>query len=104
MSERNSLFDGRDPPLFVDGIGPPLQQIEEDYKALLTSTCGGMAEDVLALVAAVKRLSDALRAMRQLAGISTEGDPWYAEHEGIDADAIFKQAKAALGEEEGRAK
>ncbi len=49
-----------------------------------------------ALLAENQRLRKALIAMRELAGVSTEGDPWYAEDAGLDADAIFKQARKAL--------
>ena len=43
--------------VFVDGIGPPLQQIEEDYRTVADrGEGGGMAEDVLALIAEVVRL------------------------------------------------
>lgn len=45
-------------------------------------------------------LEGALRSMRALASVSTEGDPWYAENSGLDADAIFLQARKALREEE----
>jgi hypothetical protein len=45
-------------------------------------------------------LRAALRSMRVLAGVAHNGDPWYAENEGLDACAIFKQAREALGEEQ----
>lgn len=51
-------------PTWVDGIRPPLEQIEADYRELVDSTCGGMAEDVLALVAEVYRLRLAAAAVR----------------------------------------
>lgn len=43
-------------------------------------------------------LKAALTAMRELASVSYDGDPWYAEHEGLDAAAIFAQAAEALDE------
>lgn len=50
---------------FVDGIGPPLQQINEDYKGE-----GIPGADVVHLIAEVFRLDDALStAERQLAGL-----------------------------------
>jgi hypothetical protein len=54
-----------EPPIFVDGIGPPLQQIVEDYKDLVRrpydhegrSRIGiQAASDVLSLIAEVRRL------------------------------------------------
>lgn len=56
MSKASSGVTNTNTPTFVDGIGPPLEQIEEDYRFLLDSTCGGMAEDILALIAEVYRL------------------------------------------------
>ncbi len=49
-----------------------------------------------ALLAENQRLRDALEAMRALASVSTDGDGWYAEQAGLDADAIFTQAREAL--------
>ncbi len=49
-----------------------------------------------ALLAENQRLRDALEAMRELASVSTDGDGWYAEQAGLDADAIFTQAREAL--------
>jgi hypothetical protein len=43
-----------------------------------------------------KRLEEALRNMTQLAGVSHEGDPWFAEDAGLDAADIFREARAAL--------
>jgi len=40
----------------------------------------------------------ALRDMRTLASVSVEGDPWYAEQAGLDAESIFAQADDVLGE------
>ena len=54
-----------EPPIFVDGIGPPLSQIEQDYREILTEAEAGYvygakhktcAKDVLALIAEVRRL------------------------------------------------
>lgn len=39
--------------IWVDGIGPPLEQLEKDYEGALTA---GASRDVLALIAEVKRL------------------------------------------------
>jgi len=39
-------------PVFVDGIGPPLEQLIEDY----SPPGGGVEEDVLALIAEITRL------------------------------------------------
>ena len=47
---------------FVDGIGPPLSQIESDYEELLHEESayagqhGQCARDVLALIAEIRRL------------------------------------------------
>ena len=41
-------------PTFVDGIGPPLEQIEKDYQPLAESH--GYAQDILALIKEVKTL------------------------------------------------
>jgi hypothetical protein len=48
--------------------------------------------------AEIQRLREALVAMRELAAVAHNGDPWYAEHEGVDAAAIFEQAKQALAD------
>lgn len=56
-------------PTFIDGIGPPLQQIAEDYAAWLPGDASfamthlQCAKDVLALVAEVNRLRDALEVI-----------------------------------------
>jgi len=46
----------------------------------------------------VERLGEALIAMRELAVVANDGDPWYAEHEGVDAGRAFALARAALAE------
>lgn len=55
----------QDRPIFVDGIGPPLDQIEQDYREILAEAEAGYvygvkhatcASDVLALIAEVRRL------------------------------------------------
>lgn len=48
------------------------------------------------------RLEAALRSMRELAAVAHNGDPWYAENEGIEVGPIFEQAREALGEEPSR--
>lgn len=50
----------------------------------------------------IDKLEAALRSMRELAAVAHNGDPWYAENEGMDASAIFKQAREALGEDVSR--
>ncbi len=55
-----------------------------------------LAAHVRQAVAERDKLREALIAMRNLASVSTEGDPWYAERDGIDAEAVFEQARAAL--------
>lgn len=44
-----------------------------------------------------QRLREALKAVFEVACVSTEGDPWYVENEGIDATAAYELARAALG-------
>ena len=51
-----------EPPIWVDGIGPPLQQIEADMRELVDSTVGGIAQDALALMAEIRRLRGILEA------------------------------------------
>lgn len=46
-------------------------------------------------------LREALISMRRLASAADGGDPWYAEHEGIDAAAIYTEARWVLGEDIG---
>ncbi len=55
-----------------------------------------MDDQAQKVVAENQRLRDALITMRTLALCANEGDPWYAENEGIDSEAIFKQAREAL--------
>lgn len=55
--------------------------------------------DHRATKAALRTTRAALLSMRELAAVADNGDPWYAEHEGLDAAAIFAEARAALGEE-----
>lgn len=43
-------------------------------------------------------LRRALEAVFEVAAVANEGDPWYCEHEGIDAEAAFKLAREALQE------
>ena len=43
-----------------------------------------------------QRLRDALRDVLELAVVSYEGDPWYAENEGIASDSAIAAARAAL--------
>lgn len=56
-------------PVFIDGIGPPLSQIEQDYREILAEADAGYAyaakhkteaTDILALIAEIKRLRTAL--------------------------------------------
>ena len=50
-------------PIFVDGIGPPLQQLEQDYQPSDDNVGRGrVCRDVLALIAEVKRFVAALSA------------------------------------------
>ncbi len=49
--------------------------------------------------AKVRQLREALVAMRELAMVSYNGDPWYAEREKIDVDVVLRQAREALDEE-----
>ena len=56
------------------------------------------ADEIERLWAERDELRTALEAMRTLAIIADQGDPWYAEHEGLNAAAIYAQARAALGE------
>jgi hypothetical protein len=44
----------------------------------------------------LERVTAALQAVFTVAAISHEGDPWYCEHEGVDAEAAFALARAAL--------
>ena len=39
---------------------------------------------------------EALEAMTELAAVAHNGDPWYAEHEGLDANAIFQERQDFL--------
>ena len=52
---RESPFGGDDLPLFIDGIGPPLQQIEDDAREglVLPGTEPRQAQDTVALIAEV---------------------------------------------------
>ncbi len=50
------------------------------------------------LQAQVETMRLALLAMRNLAMVADDGDPWYAENAGIDAEACFALARKALGE------
>lgn len=49
-----------------------------------------------ALVADNERLRAALREVLDLAGVAHNGDPWYAEHEGLDGEAILRRGAEAL--------
>jgi hypothetical protein len=42
------------------------------------------------------RLRAALGAVFELAAVSWEGDPWYAEEAGIDGEAVLAQGRKAL--------
>lgn len=66
---------------------------------LLTEAGTFTAKAVEELVARVGELEAALRSMRELASVSYNGDPWYAEQENIKASPIFEQARKALREE-----
>ena len=67
MAGNRSLFAEDYPPLFVDGIGPPLQQIEQDWlDSLNDPEWGGPARDMLALIAEIKRLRDSWEGDRSL--------------------------------------
>jgi hypothetical protein len=44
------------------------------------------------------QLREALRELVGLAEVSTEGDVFYAEQAGLDAEAILKRARRALGD------
>ena len=41
-------------------------------------------------------LAEALKAIGEVAFVAHEGDPWYAEHEGIDAEIAFAKYRAVL--------
>lgn len=41
-------------------------------------------------------LTDALQETRQLAAVSYEGDPWFAESDGLDAIGILSRARGTL--------
>lgn len=43
-------------PTFVDGIGPPLEQLEQDYRNVADLENDCMARDVLVLIKEVKTL------------------------------------------------
>jgi hypothetical protein len=50
--------------LWVDGIGPPLSQLREDYAGMESAEAfGSMASDVLALIAAVEQLTKELTCL-----------------------------------------
>ena len=48
------------------------------------------------LVRLCAELGEALKAIGEVAFVAHEGDPWYAEHEGIDAEIAFAKYRAAL--------
>ena len=54
-------------PTFIEGIGPPLEQIEKDAKNILNGTWKGVGRDVVALIAEVKRLRREIEAEREAA-------------------------------------
>jgi hypothetical protein len=41
-------------------------------------------------------VAEAARPLCDLAGVAHNGDPWYAEHEGLDGDEILRHAGDAL--------
>jgi hypothetical protein len=49
------------------------------------------------LEARIKTLEIALWQTMDLAEIANEGDPWFAEQKGLNADRILERARAALG-------
>lgn len=52
--------------------------------------------DINDLLVALEQLRRALEAVFEVAAVANEGDPWYCENEGIDAEAAFVLARAAL--------
>ena len=52
-----------------------------------------LAPDLASLLADAM---EALEAMTELAAVAHNGDPWYAEHEGLDASAIFQERRDFL--------
>lgn len=49
---------------------------------------------------ALAEIEDAFKRVFLLARVANEGDPWFAEHEGVDAAAIYDQARKVLGMDE----
>jgi hypothetical protein len=49
-----------------------------------------------AALAAVKLLVQAHRRLFSFAAVSWEGDPWYAESEGLNGEAILAESRDAL--------
>lgn len=45
-------------------------------------------------------LRTSLKEMRTLASVCIEGDPWYAEHAGLNVRDIFAKAQHAIGDED----
>jgi len=59
-------------PVFVDGIGPPLQQIAQDARDTLNGAWTGWQRDVLALIAEVARLHEDVKDEAFMAQQSVE--------------------------------
>jgi HPt (histidine-containing phosphotransfer) domain-containing protein len=78
-------------PTWVDGIGPPLEQIEEDYRddgRGVSQEC----HDVLALIAAYRAL------LRRLSELEQENDGLRAEKETWLAQRWSFQTRAEVAE------
>jgi hypothetical protein len=48
---------------------------------------------------ALREMREALEAISEVASVAHNGDPWYCENEGIDAEAAFTKVRAALARE-----
>lgn len=77
---------------FAERMGRTETPLHAEAAAALREIHGGRTN--------VPALRAALLSMRRLANVSTEGDSWYAQASGLDAGAIFAEARDALGETE----
>ena len=59
-----------------------------------------LARCALEAEARLGRAVEALKEVLDLAAVAHYGDPWYAEHEGIDAESVLAKGRAVLAEQE----
>lgn len=86
--------------LLREGTDDPSDAPASDAAGVRGDARSDQANAVLRLLTdEVADLREALLAMRELASISHNGDPWYAENSDLDAAVIFAQASRALGED-----